>query len=238
MRYSLLTVLSAFVVLSFARADTLFEDDFSDALDARDLFQWQWNKTRTSESDGAWIEVVADEETLFGAGVDNRVLVLNDRCDINQLNLYAKFPGAGDVVTVSFDFVEPNGSEGGPVVFRLGTEKNEPSELAVTLVLADGRFEPQPQLLYNPGDKHSITIVANNSPGALSYGHTQLLSQHYDVYLDGEQVRNSVPFQTHDASLPPGVPLDALRLLTYTDVTWDQTLLLDNVKVRNGAHAP
>lgn len=225
-------------VLATAHADTIFQEDFSGIENPQGLVQWQGNKNLVSEADGVWMEVVVDESDGFGKGAENRILVLHDRSDSSAINLYAKFKGAEDVVTLSFDFVEPPDAESGAAVVRIGTAGNEASELAVNIALRDGSFEHGPDSVYGVGTKHKLTIVANNSPEAVTYGGVNLLSQRYDVYIDDEHVLKAAPFNTEDATLSPGVPLDSLRLLTYISTTKDQTLQIDNVVVKNGAHAP
>ncbi len=233
-----ITTLLAALLTASAQADTVFEENFNDVQTPQGLVQWQGNKDRISESDGAWMQVALDESNAFGEGADNRVLVLHDRSEAGQVNLYGALKGAEDVVTATFDFVEPADAEGGPAVFRIGTGRNEVSELAVNLVLRDGSFESGPRDLYTVGEKHRATIVANNSTADVSYGGNSLPSQHYDVYLDGRPVVKAAPFDTKDGSLQPGTSLDGIRLLTYFEVTKDQSFLLDNIQVKNGAHAP
>lgn len=228
----------ALIVVPTLRADTVFVEDFTAVQNPASLGQWQGNKNQVDESFGAWLEVAADEGNVFGEGTGNRFLAVRDRSDTAQVNLYAKLNGTGDVVTASFDFAEPSDSEAGPVVFRVGTGRNELSELAVNLLIRDGRIEPGPQDAYTIGDKHRVTIVVNNSPDTVNYGTTSVPSQHYDVYVDGQAVLTARPFDTQEGSLSPGAALDALRLLTYSGVTKDQALLIDNVEVKTGAHAP
>ncbi len=230
--------LLAVVVAPALRADTVFVEDFTVVQNPANLGQWQGNKNQVDESFGAWLEVAADEGNLFGEGTTNRVLTVRDRSDTAQVNLHAKLKGTADVVTASFDFVEPSDSEGGPVIFRVGTGRNELSELAVNLLIRDGRIEPGTQDAYAVGDKHRVTIVVNNSPDTVNYGTTSVPSQHYDVYVDGQAVLTARPFDTQEGSLAPGAVLDALRLLTYSGVTKDQAFLIDNVEVKTGAHAP
>lgn len=238
MKKTALHLLLTALLAASTQADTVFEESFNGVQSPQGLVQWQGNKDRVSESDGSWFEVVPDENNAFGEGADNRVLVLHDRSEAGQVNLYGALKGTEDVVTATFDFVEPADAEGGPAVFRVGTARNEVSELAVNLVLRDGGFDGGPRDLYTLGEKHRVTIVANNSTAAVSYGDTSLPGQHYDVYIDGRSVLKAAPFDTKDGSLQPGTSLDGIRFLTYFEVTKDQTFLIDNIVVKNGAHAP
>jgi hypothetical protein len=232
------SLLLAGFVLTSLHAEPVFEDNFNTVPDPAGLTKWRGTKDRVSESDGAWLEVVADEKNVFGEGAENRVLVVRDQSEGEQVNLYAKLKGTEDVVTVSFDFVEPDEVSVGPVILRIGTAGNEPSELAVELTLRDGKLDPLPDELYSVGEKHRVTVVVNNSPASVSYDGMTLPSQHYDVFIDGRIALPAAAFTTRDATLPAGASIDALRLLTYTSVTKDQAVFLDNVTIANGAQKP
>lgn len=219
-------------------ADVLFKEDFNQVPTPQGLTQWQGDKEAVTEADGAWMEIREDADNAFGEGSGNKFLAILDRSEMEQVNTLAALKGATDVVTARFDFIEPEGSTRGPFVFRIGTGKNTDEERAANVDLRDGRMANGLKDAYKAGRKHRMQVVVNNSPETISYGGATLASQHYDVYLDDTLLLAGIPFDTKDNALAPGTPLAALRLLTYRDLTPDQTMFIDNIEVRNGAHKP
>jgi hypothetical protein len=219
-------------------ADVLFEEDFNQVPNLQGLTQWQGDKEAVTEADGAWMEIREDAGNAFGEGAANKFLAIQDRSEIEQVSTLAALNGAQDVVTASFDFIEPEGSASGPFIFRIGVGKNTDGERAANVDLRDGRTANGMKDAYKIGSKHHMTVVVNNSPDTVSYGGDSLPSQHYDLYLDDKLLQAGIPFDTKDNTLSAGAPIDALRVLTYTDGTRDQTVFIDNIKVENGARRP
>jgi hypothetical protein len=189
---------------------------------------------RDENDKDAFLRLERDKDNLFGGGVENAVLRFTDRSEIDQTRLIALQKFSAAILTLGFDFVEPSTLGGeSPFIVRMGVARNDDKDRFVNVRFRNGKIGPALQV-YSLDKKHSLRIVVNNTAEPVAYAGRRLVSQAYDIWLDGELIVPDSPFDTNQ---PLGRPLTALSFLTGKLAT-DQEFMIDAVRIWQGARVP
>lgn len=186
---------------------------------------------------GNTLEVIEDSANLLGAGTSNQIAHLADVSTSQRVTLYANnaLGTADDVVTLSFDFYEPSGVNGGDLFIRLRDNGTR---------LVDARFDDGTAAdnggnvtgAYSQDAALTFYIVANNSGSTVSYGGTDVANDTYDIWVDSGSgasvIVNDAPFRDSGGSF-----FNDLEIGMFTSQA-SQEVYLDNLNVTAGVVIP
>ena len=178
----------------------------------------------------------------FGAGTSNQYLEMSDTSTTGGITLRkSSIAGiaSGGVAQFSFDFVDPaggfNDATDDTVVFTLDDGAGASTSMSLRLlnnpgvhslvlynpaVYGDVYVDVAPQ--YTEGAKHSVAVALNFGALAVDYGAGSLAGQKFDVWFDGQLVRNDEAFFNAAAT-------KASRITISTSVGATAAANLDNV---------
>ncbi len=211
-----------------------FADDFSEPLDGKPNAD-HWNRQVASAlPPNRVIEVTdADSETYFGEPGNNYMRIFHDGTTEGNLNLIAYNRFNSNVITISFDFFEPEGFGEGNFVLRPGTGSAPNGSRIHEITFSNGNLSGRDEA-YSPGAKHNVQIVMNNSTETVTYfdGAVPLISDTYDVWLDGELILHNHTYVRGSYEL--GSPLTSVMFVIWADNS--NEFLIDNLEIFNEAY--
>lgn len=247
------TIFSAATAISIALAGSahaaLLSDDFENDTLGGLPDSPPWNGGTAVDS-GSTLEVVADAADVFGLGVTNQAVRLDDDAGgSSNLLLGAAGLGGSDVVTLSFDYFETDDSSLANDFFVIRLGQNDGSGDANTIfdfqinegnITADSTSgDESVSNAYSSGEAVRFTIVANNSTSSESYTGfggttTSVASATADIYIDGVLVFDDA---TSKNTVAAGNSFDTLRFLSF-NFNQSPDVLIDNVLLVDGAVIP
>lgn len=223
------------------QAETVFEENFN-----------EYEPGPLSSSGEKWIaarygagEVTKDTKNFFGQGSSNQFLLVevppaqseanvNDNTSYQLATKSLTSPNYGITGQISFDIYQEEQSSGEGLLVRLGGSPSN-GATAFALFIKDGslfpatgtgvNFSPKSEALasYDLKERHTVTLVYNNSSSAFAYGNESLAAESMDVYLNGRKVG------TVSQSGGMGVDLDLLNLNLTAKSNYQGALCIDNI---------
>ncbi len=217
----------------------LFADDFSlsefDGAPSEDI----WGAApRGQDAPSQSILVTDTDAAAYFGSEGNYLRIFSDGENGASMWLTAenRLSPPSPVVTVAFDFYRPAGGDHGPRL-RLGVGDSIWNNTRVRQDIqfgSDGRFSAISGV-YNPGTRHHIRVVYNNSPEDIEnyHGAATVESDSYDVWIDGVRVLASRRWNTHDGAIAVGEDISSLTFGVFGDDV--NELLVRDLRVYAGA---
>lgn len=213
-RLAILTVVAVVSWFGTAKAAILFSEDFDDITVTGNNITTATagnSFTTTSTTSATSTAIVrVDSSNTFGAGTSNQYLEMSDSNTSGGITLRRQSIAgiaSGGVAQFSFDFVDPAGvvaaATDDTLVFTLDDGAGASTSMSLRLLNNPGVHS---LVLYNPavyGDvyidvapqytedaKHSVAVALNFGASPVTYGVGLLGGQKFDVWFDGQLVRD------------------------------------------------
>jgi hypothetical protein len=214
-------------------SQALFQDDFDAAVSGELPTIPPWSEMTSNDvAFGNYILVRQDSNDLFGKGSENQYMEFHGT-DLSRL-IAASFPEAdAEVVTFSFDFIEPDGNKTDPlIIFLYGADGAARAErlrlthggLGATAPAAGSR-------VYALDTVNRLDWVMNNSslPVAYRNGRNTVEPGKSDIWINGALVLANYSFEAFN----PG-PIRGMDIRTFGG-TPNQHVLFDDLRIIAGA---
>ncbi len=175
-------------------AAPIFTDNFNGVAAGNPPDATNWTTT-LGGTGGSYAKLVADTANKFGGGSSNQYLELAPRGGggTNTVTTKVASSFSDDILTISFDFVEPNDLRISPINLQVGrgSFNNTTKFLQLSLnnnTLTATNGGSTSTAGYSYGQKAHVDVVINASVTSTSYGSNSLSANAYDVWLDGSRV--------------------------------------------------
>lgn len=232
-----LSLAVAFFLPTLAAGQTvLFEDDFNEAFPGEQPTIPPWSIIGENAGVGDnYILVQEDWGDIFGAGGTNRYMQFHGT-DL-PLVIAADLPeSTAEVVTLSFDFVEPDDGKDGPlIVFVYSGDGTARAERVRLTSGGTGAGAPAPgSRVYQLDTLNRVDWIVNNSAEPITYlsGARTIDSDRADLWINGNLILSN---QSAEPNTNLG-PIRAFDIRTFSGTNAPQQILIDNVSVVEGAH--